>query len=162
MSYRNPRWLIVAATLALSGGTVLAADHAHEHEGRGAIRPTLDHGRKWASDASLRQGMESIKAALQPQLDAIHNDTLKAAQYQTLAQQTNEQISFMVANCKLPPQADAQLHLVLADILAAADTMAGKDKEPSRREGALRLQRALETYGEFFDHPGWEAPQAGH
>lgn len=164
MSHKNHRWLIVATVtvLALGIGPVFAIDHAHEHEGHGAATPTLNNGQKWSTDASLRQGMASIKDALLPQLPAIRTNTLKAAQYQALAQQATKQIGFIVTNCKLAPQADAQLHLIIADLGAAAEAMAGDDKKLSRQEGAMRLQHALETYGEFFDHPGWSLPAAEH
>ena len=162
MSYRNHRWLIVATVTALGIGPALAVDHAHEHEGHGSAAPTLNNGQKWSTDASLRQGMASIKDALLPQLPAIRANTLKAAQYQALAQQTHTQIGFMVTNCKLAPEADAQLHLIIADLGAAAEAMAGNDKKLSRQAGAMKLQHALETYGEFFDHPGWSLPAAAH
>ena len=164
MSYRTPHWLIVAASLALSVVPAWAADHAHEHDAHGAAALKLDHGQKWKTDAPLRQGMANIKAAVQPHLHAIHENRLKAANYRTLAKRTNTQIAFMVTNCKLAPDADAQLHLIIAELGAAAEAMAGTDKAQSRQKGALQLVHALETYGEFFDHPGWtgSATQHGH
>lgn len=162
MPYRNSRWLILAASLALGAAPARAADHAHEHDAHGAATLKLDNGQKWKTDAPLRQGMKNIKAAVQPHLHAIHENTLKAATYQTLAKRTETQIAFMVKNCKLAPDADAQLHLVIAELGAAAEAMAGKDKAQSRQQGALQLVRALETYGEFFDHPGWSESAAKH
>jgi hypothetical protein len=162
MSYRNSRWLILAATLALGAAPARAADHAHGHDAHGAATLKLDNGQKWKTDAPLRQGMASIKAAVQPHLHAIHGNTLKAANYQALAQRTNSQIAFMVENCKLAPDADAQLHLVIAELGAAAEAMAGKDQAQSRQKGALQLVHALESYGEFFDHPGWTGATAQH
>lgn len=162
MSHPTTRWLIVAATLALGIAPTLAANQAYEHEGHGAATPTLNNGQKWQTDAPLRQGMAGIKAALLPQLQAIHENKLNASQYPALAKRTNTQIGFIVTNCKLAPEADAQLHPIIADLGAAADAMAGKDKQQSRQEGALRLEHALETYGAFFDHPGWSMSQGVH
>lgn len=157
MSYRIPLWLIVAASLSLSVAAAHAADRTHEHDAHGVAALKLNNGQKWKTDAPLRQGMANIKAAVQPHLHAIHEETLKAANYQALAKRANTQIAFMVENCKLPPDADAQVHLIIAELGAAADAMAGKDKTRSRQEGALQLVHALATYGEFFDHPGWTA-----
>ena len=162
MSHQTTRWLIVATTLALCTAPTLAADQAHQHEGRGAATPTLNNGQKWPTDAPLRQGMAGIQAALQRQLPAIHENKLNAAQYRALAKRTNTQIAFMVANCKLAPEADAQLHLIIAELGAAAETMSGKDQTQSRQKGAMRLQHALETYGTYFDHPGWSVAAATH
>ena len=103
MSNQTRNWLIIATTLALSIGSALAIDHAHDLGGHGAITLTLNNGTKWPIDAPLRQGMTSIKAALLPQLPAIHENRLKASQYLRLAKQTNTQIGFMVTNCKLSP-----------------------------------------------------------
>ncbi len=162
MSNQTRNWLIIATTLALSIGSALAIDHAHDLGGHGAITLTLNNGTKWPTDAPLRQGMTSIKAALLPQLPAIHENRLKASQYLLLAKQTNTQIGFMVTNCKLSPDADAQLHLIIADLGAAAEAMAGNDQKMSRQEGAMRLQNALKTYGEFFDHPNWSLSNSVH
>ena len=162
MSHRNSRWLIVAASLALSAAPAWAADPAHDHDAHGAATLKLDNGQKWKTDAPLRQGMANIKAAVQPHLPAIHENKLKAATYQTLAKQTNAQSAFIVANCKLAPDADAQLHLVIAELGAAADAMAGKSKALSRQKGALQLLHTLDAYGQFFDHPGWAEPATKH
>lgn len=162
MSHPTRRLLILATMLTLGMAPAFAADPAHEHGAHGASTLKLDNGQKWKTDAPLRKGMANIKADVQPHLHAIHENTLKAANYQTLAQRTNSQIAFMVKNCKLAPDADAQLHLIIAELGAAADAMAGKDQAQSRQKGALQLVHALETYGEFFDHPGWNASAAGH
>lgn len=162
MSHPSRYGLILAAALALSVAPAYAADPAHEHDAHAAAALKLDNGQKWKTDAPLRKGMTNIKAAVQPNLLAIHENRLKAANYQTLAKRTNTQIAFMVENCKLAPDADAQLHLIIAELGAAADAMAGKDKTQSRQKGAQQLVHALETYGEFFDHPGWTESATKH
>lgn len=155
-------WKKIAATLTtatlLSLGTqlCLAQDHAHGH-GHEATAPaqlSLNNGQKWATDDSLRQGMIRIRNALAADLTAIHSGKATAKQYQALAQKTNEQISFMVQNCKLDPKADAMLHLLLGDIIAGADAMGGKNSSEARK-GAEKIAQALEEYGAYFNHPGW-------
>lgn len=162
MSRHSLYWPILAATLALGTAPARAADPAHEHGAHGAASLKLDKGQKWKTDAPLRQGMASIKAAVQPHLHAIHGNTVKAATYPALAKRTDTQIAFMVKNCKLAPDADAQLHLIIAELGAAAEAMAGRDKAQSPQQGALQLVHALETYGEFFHHPGWSVAATGH
>jgi hypothetical protein len=162
VSHPTRSLLILSAMLTLGMAPTFAADPTHEHGGHGAATLKLDNGQKWKTDAPLRKGMANIKAAVQPHLHAIHENTLKAATYQALAKLTGTQIAFIVKNCKLAPEADAQLHLVIAELGAAAEAMAGKDKAQSRQQGALQLVHALETYGEFFDHPGWTGSAAKH
>jgi hypothetical protein len=58
----------------------------------------------------------------------------------------------VTANCKLPEEADAQLHIVLAEIIEGIDVIkTGAD----RLRGAMRVVLALEVYGRNFDHPDW-------
>jgi hypothetical protein len=48
------------------------------------------------------------------------------------------------------------LHLVVADLLAGADVMQGKAKGQAA-EGAHKVVVAANSYGRYFDHPGWKA-----
>lgn len=132
----------------------LAHDHDHSHETAGPAQLTLNNGRKWATDDNLRQGMSRIRDALADELPAIQAGKATAEQYRVLAQKTNDQIAFMVRNCKLDRQADAMLHLLLADIIAGADAMQGKNGSEARK-GAEKVAHALDDYGAYFDHPGW-------
>jgi hypothetical protein len=144
-----------AATLVLAlafAGPAAAAGESHEHgHGAGEARLVLDHGRKWQTDAPLRQGMENIRAVVARDVQAIHANKATPKQYEALADKVKGEVAYIVQNCKLPEDADAQLHLVIAELLAGADAM----KAEHRREGVERVARALNQYGEFFNHPGW-------
>lgn len=150
--------LSTAALLSVGAGTALAQDHSHSHDAGhgsgGAAQLTLNNGKKWATDANLRQGMSRIRDALAAELPAIHAGKATAKQYQALSQKANDQIAFMVKNCKLDENADAMLHLLLADIIAGADAMAGQDSSEARK-GAEKIAHALENYAIYFDHLGW-------
>ena len=62
----------------------------------------------------------------------------------------------MVANCKLGTQADEQLHIIIADLLAGAEQMAGKVKQAKRMDGAVKVIGALDNYSKYFDDPGFQ------
>ena len=137
----------LAITVALAFGAPLAygqAGHDHGHAAAEA-KLVLNQGQKWPTDAPLRQGMENIRAALGGGM-----------KYAALAKKVNAEVAGIVQNCKLEPEADAQLHLVIADILAGVEAMEGKVKGEPRREGAEKIARALQAYGEHFDHAGWK------
>ncbi|TAN83875.1 MAG: hypothetical protein EPN14_02710 [Gallionella sp.] len=153
--------LSTALLLNVCAGNVLAEGHSHSHGAGEPAQLTLDHGRKWPTDANLRQGMERIRDALAAELPAIHAGKMTAGQYRALAQKVNVQTEFMVKNCKLDQQADAMLHLVLADIVAGADAMAGQGGSKARK-GAEKIVHALETYGRFFEHSGWRGVSHAH
>lgn len=161
------RWKKIAATLSaaallsMSPGSASAEEHGHSHDHGNAAQLTLDNGKKWATDDNLRQSMGRIRDALTAQLPAIHSGKATPEQYRTLAQKTNDQIAFMAKNCKLDQKADAMLHLVLAEIIAGADAMTAHDGNGAR-EGAEKIASALDSYGTYFDHPGWHGVKPGH
>lgn len=130
-------------------------EHAHPQEGIATARLQLDDGRKWPTDAALRSGMAGIRAAFDADHPAIHAGRETDAQYDALAAEVTTRVNGIVANCKLPPAADANLHLVIADLLQGADLMRGKDPQRSRHDGAARVHGALIAYGKYFDDPGW-------
>ena len=148
--------MLFAALTALSlaaSGPVLAASGAHDH-GHGATPATLqlNAGQKWETDAPLRAAMGEIRQLMGASLDAIHAETMSAASYQALAGKVEAAVGEIVANCKLPPAADAQLHLVVADLLAGTEQMAGKTGQIN---GAVKVIGALDSYGKFFDDAGF-------
>jgi hypothetical protein len=156
----SSRLAAVLVCLAFAIGPAAAAEHdehAHGHDAS-AHKLELDHGKKWSTDAPLRQGMSAIRDAVSAEHDAIHHNRTSVAKYQALAKKVDEQIAYMVANCKLSPEADANLHVILAEIIAGSDRMKGKSKAKAR-EGAVKIIGALETYPEYFDHPGWRKVQ---
>ena len=93
-----------------------------------------------------------MRNAMETSLGRIHAGQFTSANYVALADRLQQQVDYVTANCKLPEEADAQLHLVLAEILEGMDVMrVGSD----RSQGALRAVAALEVYGRHFDDPNW-------
>lgn len=150
--------ILLPALLALFFSTgvpsALAHDHEHSHEEGAPQRLALKDGNKWATDDTLRKTMSAIRADMEASQSFLSEDKISLQQFQELSRKVNEQIAFMVRNCKLDKEADAMLHLVLADIIAGTDELAGQGIETARR-GAEKISRALESYGAYFDHPGW-------
>jgi hypothetical protein len=149
---------LVAAGLAginIWGNTAHAAEAGHDHGHAAAAAKPLPAGKRWTTDAPLREGMMQIRQSLEPKLGAIHKDKLAADEYKAIAEHADKQIANIVANCKLPPDADAALHGIIARVGEGTEAMAGKSKlQP--REGAIKVVEALEEYGRTFDHPRWK------
>ena len=116
------------------------------------IELTLDHGRKWATDEALRRGMGEMRQSVAAALPKIHHDQFTAAEYERLAADIEGQIDYVTANCKLSPEADMQLHVVLGEIIDGVGQMQGGAK---REKGAVKIVKALDAYGAHFDHQGW-------
>jgi hypothetical protein len=159
---RLPVALAALAVVATLGGPAWAQGAAHSHDAASEHTLSLDNGRKWATDEPLRAGMDRIRGLVVSQLDAAHAGKLNAAQYKTLASKIETEVGGIVANCKLEPKADAMLHLVIADIGAGTDVMAGKSAKQRPVNGLAKVVDAVNQYGKHFDHPGLAPIHAGH
>jgi hypothetical protein len=146
---------LFAALMSGVGAHALAAD-AHGHAAGEPSKLVLDHGKKWASDQPLRTSMSEIRKVLAAKQEAIHKGTLTTADYQALAATVDAQVATIVAECKLEPEADANLHLIVAELLAGAEAMQGKSASKPAA-GAVQTVQAVNRYGQYFDHPGWQA-----
>ena len=159
---KTPNWTLVttavaaAAMIAAQNAPVLAQTAAHHHGAAAPHKLTLNQGRKWASDEPLRAGMSRIRGLVEQQLGTAHAGKLTPAQYRELAMQVETEVGGIVANCKLEPKADAMLHLVIADIGAGTDTMAGKNAKARPALGLVKVAQAVNQYGSHFDDPGFK------
>jgi hypothetical protein len=80
---------------------------------------------------------------------------MTAEQYRALGTTVEQEVARIVAECKLEPKADAMLHVVIGDLVAGAEGMQGKGQiKPAA--GARQVVQALNAYGRFFEHPGWQ------
>jgi hypothetical protein len=157
---RNFLLPLAAATLiftAAPGQAALAAEDHHHHGESGAAvqKLQLNAGKKWATDAALRQSMDGINQAMAKALPLIHKDRFSDADYAALATTINQKVGYAIEHCKLDAKADAMLHLVIAELMAGAETMEGKTTA-ARHDGAVRVRQALESYGKYFQHPNWK------
>jgi hypothetical protein len=145
---------LVAAGLMLSvaGGALAAGATSHEGHAGAAVELSLNHGQKWPTDEVLRSGMGEMRNAMTAALGSVHGGTFTSADYAALADRLQGQIDEIVAKCKLPEEADAQLHIVLGEIIDGVEGMRAGD---DRLAGALKVAAALEAYGKHFDHPGF-------
>jgi len=153
--WRTVLAILTAANLgATLPATVEAAEtHDHHHEAA-AAELHLNQGRKWPTDAVLRRGMAAMRTELAVRLHNIHKGDLDPDQYAAVARSIEGEVATIVSQCRLAPEADAMLHIVIADLMGAAETMQGK-APGNPAEGAHRAVAALNNYGKYFSHPGW-------
>lgn len=149
----SPALLGLSLALGIAGGPALAAGAAHSHGAAAGLELQLDNGAKWATDDALRRGMTGMRDAITAALPRIHAGGMGRSDYEALADRVMSQVAYVVENCRLPEAADAQLHLVIAQILDGIGVM--KDAGADAAEGAVVVVRALDAYGEAFNHPGW-------
>jgi hypothetical protein len=152
----------LASLMLLAAAPKLAlAQHEHQphgmHGSSGAVAQLqLKDGQKWQTDTPLRRGMANIRAAFDADHPAIHAGKQTDDQYAALATRIDQQVQSIVANCRLPADADANLHFVIADLLQGISLMRGEDTARSRHDGAALVHGALQAYGQYFDDPAWK------
>ena len=161
---RNPLPSLAAAVLVAtlaSGQPVVAAEEHHHHgeSSAAAQKLELNTGKKWATDAALRQSMDDINQAMARALPLIHKKRFSDSDYATLATTINQKVGYDVEHCKLEAKADAMLHIVIGELMAGAEITEGKTAA-TRHDGAVRVRHALESYGKYFQHPNWKVARA--
>lgn len=167
MTTNNARKKLFAALAAIALATTLtgpavAQTPAHSHDAHAPHKLSLNQGSKWATDQALREGMDRIRGLVEPRIGAAHGGALTPGQYRELAMQVETAVGGIVANCKLEPQADAMLHLVIAELGEGTDAMAGRKAEMGPGDGLAKVVLAVNGYGRHFDHPGFAPIHDGH
>lgn len=114
------------------------------------MEPALPAGQKWPTDEPLRQAMSRIRSAAEPVAVAYEHKQLSASDAQGFATLVDENVAYIVANCKLEPQADAALHVIIAHMLTATASM---KKDPAADSGVPQVMNALHHYEMTFDQP---------
>ncbi len=152
-----------ALVTAFTGfATVPAQAQTHSHDATAPAKMSLNQGHKWATDDALRSGMAKIRQLVEPILASAQAGKLSSAQYAALAAQVEAEVGGIVANCKLEPKADAVLHIVIGEIGAGTDAMAGKTPQLRPAQGLVHVAKAVNDYAGHFDHPGFKPIRNSH
>lgn len=135
---------------------VLADQHSgHKHDAEIRTQLNLNDGKKWRTDDALRHAMTNIRISVTNTLTAIHSGNLKSTQYDVLTKSIENEIAFIVAHCKLDPKADENLHIILGDFANGVGIIIAKSGNQEKELGVINMAETLNTYGKYFDHPGW-------
>ena len=125
---------------------------SHDMHAEDAAPPMPPDGRLWPTDEPLRSAMTRIRAAIEQTAPAYERKELRAADAEKLAVTVEEGVAYMVANCKLSPEADAALHVLIGRMMSAA---AALRSDPASDAGMPQLLAVLHDYQAAFEHPGW-------
>jgi hypothetical protein len=145
------------------GDAQSAEDHAvpaAEHTGHAGVVLQLNDGRRWRTDAPLREGMERIRSVVTAaDASAPRAGGVDAEAARSLAAAVDETIAYMISNCRLEPAADANLHILLARLSVGA---AAVRANPQSATGLPSLLDVLEVYPGYFEHAGWQRAKGDH
>ena len=146
----------VAPAAAGNAGTHDEHARATSHDAHAAhgAPPVLPEGQRWATDEPLRAAMTRIREAVERSAPAHGARQLQAAGAGALATAVEQDIAYMVANCRLEPEPDAALHALIGRMANAAAML---KEDPLSDAGLPELVAVLHEYQATFDHPGWTA-----
>src|SRR5690349_2913513 len=108
--------LTIGIILACALAGVAPSLAAQEHESAPVASKPRASTQRFASDATLRREMQGIHASVEALAHYEHGH-MGAAQAVTLASAIEEHVNTIIANCKLPPHADAALHAIIVPLL---------------------------------------------
>lgn len=151
----------------LLSAPLFAFSAGQHHHGSAAtashpITLELKDGMKWPTDLPLRKGMSAIREITAATIASAHANKATDATYDDAARRIDREVASIVQNCKLDPAADAQLHVVISEIMASSGVMAGKAPAKPRMDGLHRVAEALDAYGTHFAHAGWKRLDVQH
>ena len=145
---------MAAFTLALATPVPALVSLSHAEHGAQAGQLQLDQGRKWVTDEALRRHMNTLRDALAERRQGIVERSLSAREYADLGGRIEQAVIAILSDCRLAPEADRNLHLIVAELVQASDTLQGRT-EVSFAHGASKALRAVQLYATYFEHPGW-------
>lgn len=149
----------IAITLLLSAPapSIAAEDHHHDH-GSQSLELQLNNGKKWQTDAPLRQAMGDIRAMIKSNMDGIHHQQLNAADYQRITKTVQQKVDEIVNNCHLEPDADAQLHIIIARLLASVNEIEKSTDLKEKNTETINIVKTLSSYARHFDDESFSKP----
>lgn len=137
-------WSAMTASLA-------RAQDGHQHHAPTPAAAAVVPGQRWDTDAPLRTGMRKIRTAVDA-LQHYEHGHMGPEQAVVLATQVQEQVAYLVANCKLKPQADAALHVIIAELSVGAQALRSS---PADTSVIAPMRQAVQRYPQQFNDPGW-------
>jgi hypothetical protein len=132
---------------------------SHDAHATHGAPPVLPEGQRWATDEPLRAAMTRIREAVERSAPEHGTRQLQAAGAGALATAVEQDIAYMVANCRLEPEPDAALHALIGRMTNAAAML---KEDPLSDAGLPELVAVLQEYQATFDHPGWTAADQAH
>lgn len=151
------RHVLTAATAAVLAILAPAASSAETVRSPDLSNPTLrlDQGRKWPTDEALRRHMGEIRAVLALHRSTPFPRTVWREDAVPIGTAIDQGVIAILTESRLPPEAAHNLHLVVADLVQAADVLHGR-APGTPAQGVGKAMRAVQMYATYFDHPRWK------
>lgn len=141
----------IAAMLLLAGmaAPMAYAQDGHHHHST-ADKPAQDPvAGRFQTDAPLRKGMGEIRKAVDA-LGHYERGHMGSEQAVEFAETIQQQVDYLIANCKLDQKADAALHGIIATLTSNAQALRS---DPKYLTSIPPMREALRQYAMQFDDP---------
>lgn len=146
--------MIGMLAFVVPAASALAGNGAHEHHpaaAHGAPGDAHDPGeQRFATDQTLRSNMREIRSAVET-LESLVRGADDPDQSARLAGGIDANVRDIIANCRLPADADAALHEIIHPLLTGAQAL---QASPADTAPVQRMREALDAYADRFDDPG--------
>lgn len=126
-----------------------ASDEHASVESTGPARAAPAGG--WVTDAPLREGMGRIRLSVDA-LAHYEQGHMGAEQAVEMAGNVEKDVNFLIANCKLDPDADAALHEIIAQLLKGSHAL---KSNPADLTAISPMREAVAEYSRSFDDPAF-------
>ena len=151
----RPMTILLAFVLSTVSLAALSQVPAHDAHHAGAPHNTAvapPEGELWPTDEPLRTGMSRIQVAVE---QAATAQPISRERAQDLARIVEQNVTYIVQHCKLPPKPDAALHVLIARMMTAANHL----KEDVSSDAAVaELLSVLQDYRGSFNHSDAASP----
>ena len=141
----------IILSLGLAAATPAFAAHQHEPSAAAAPAPASAPAttKRFATDATLRREMQGIRASVEG-LGHYEHGHMGPEQAVLLANAIEDHVRTIIANCKLPPDADAALHQIIVPLMQNAGALKQKPEDLSP---IAPMRSALARYDAQFQQP---------
>ncbi|WHZ19938.1 MAG: hypothetical protein OJF55_002087 [Rhodanobacteraceae bacterium] len=143
--------IALVALLAAPASSVYAQEHQHAPPPRTSAAVPA-HG--YATDATLRQQMREIRTEVAAIENFQHGRSTQPQAIDAAGRITGH-VNTIIANCKLPPDADEALHTIIGPMLQHASALKAS---PDSSAAVTSLHGLLDQYAREFDDPGFSKP----
>jgi hypothetical protein len=148
------RPVILSVALVVALGTAAPGAFAQSRAHAAPAATSAAPAQRYASDATLRQQMREIRGEVSA-LGHYEHGHLDPKTVTQLAGQIIGHVNTIISNCKLPPDADEALHLIIGPLLQHA---AALQADPKKLDAIPPMREALAKYASQFDDPGFAEP----
>jgi hypothetical protein len=111
------------------------------------------------TDGAVREGMDAIRAAIIDHHTLITHRRLPVAMAQAFKFRVGQSVDAIRSTTGVPDASRAALEPLLGTIDSSSQVISAGGDSIRQMDALFAMTKALETYGQTFDHPGWKPIQ---